>query len=288
LPGERLSGTFGGAQDAILWEAIRGPATDPDNDPDAPPFEIDIRITTPQGNPLVVEVGGHSFMDPSWADGPGVLVEPDQADRFFRVVAGFASALAVGEFPSGFEPEQRRLLDAATAAVEGLTSSSEDPGEALADEPTVETVTKALVVGSGAMSCNCQHEVRIRKKPAFVKNSIFDHSAIWLNVYSVVSGKKKLVGTFASCNHGTCASSSSMNTNCTKTFSKSTNEVTFLAYEACPTLYILWALIIPGALPVGHVCNDDTIVQYAAIKNSPSAPSILTCFVPDLYAPSCN
>lgn len=121
-------------------------------------------------------------------------------------------------------------------------------------------------------SSSYTHEVAIRRKRAF--GVVFEHSAIRLRIYQTGSN---LVAQYSTCNHGTCATDSSMSTKCIRTLFKP--DLTFY----------LWDLMCDyWGYPYGsHLCNGDTYQEYLSIKNSQSIDWGV-CGTARLYAPNCD
>jgi hypothetical protein len=294
VPGQELAGHFIRSGRKINFEALIGGQNEAylAGDQDAPDREIDIRFTTAMGTPLIVSVGGDSLMDPSWGQGTEEILNLEDMKTDFQLVLGAVDNLARVELPPELESERRRIIESGlSVALESAANEISAGSEPQNSSGELSQQSSPICVGSGCQCGTFEHEVFIRKKRAFVdtKGNPFEHSAILLKVYSIPKkGAKHLFGLWESANHGTPASSTAMSTKCSKNFRRNTNYVQSLLKDPCPTPYIGWALIGPK-IPVGyHTCNNDTVVQYAAIKNPNQQPSMATCWLPAIVAPNCD
>lgn len=125
---------------------------------------------------------------------------------------------------------------------------------------------------ASAATTTYNNVVTIKKKTAF--NIVFEHSSL---SYSLYKTSGQLLYTVVTCNHGSCASSSSMSTKCSKTFSQTTVD----AY-ASDLLCDFYGSVYPA-----HVCNNDTRAEYLSIKNRKRG-TWSSCTTPRLYAPACD
>ena len=103
-----------------------------------------------------------------------------------------------------------------------------------------------------AATAQYSHKVTIKKKRSNINlpRREYEHSALILQIYKQNGA---LLSSWHTSNHGTAATSSSMSTKCSKTFTKT--NVSFNVWDImCESYRSVW--------PVQHLCNDDTRQEY--------------------------
>jgi hypothetical protein len=256
VPETRLSGFFEQEGTRVYFEARSHTIPFHPENSESRPRETDVRFLDSAGRQFIIDAGGHALIDDAWpfeVDLTGV----DQQDRqhHLDLLLPLSKALAKHEVSPDLVLERDKLVGIARGVAEIREERVEKSF----------SPTSISVGGGGPISCNCEHEVEIRKKGAFIKSDTWaDHSAILLKVVSVGTSSRSLLGTISTSNHGTSAADGSMSTKCSRSFSRTSN-ITDLEYEPCSTAY-----------PV-HVCNDDTYLQYMAIHDGTSPTDRSTC-----------
>lgn len=245
---------------------IRGEANNLDLDPDAPPYVIDIRVSDQDGFPIVAQRGSDHFLDPVWKKslekiGEAYIV-PEQRFQDVGDLASFANDLRNQVQPALDKSEMSEwswIIDNTADLMEYVVEQSDNP-------PSSSEATER------AASTTYKNVVTINKKKAF--GIAFEHSAL---SYSLYSSTGKFLYSIVTCNHGACASSSSMSFKCSKIFTQST--VTAFASDLLCDFY--------GSPYSLHTCNSDTKAEYLSIKNQ-ARGTHGACYTPLLYAPSCD
>lgn len=243
--------------------AIPGEKNDLSNDPEAPPRALDIKIADQAGSSLAVQSGTGHLADKTWkleSELPPESVETRTQD--LADLASFADALERDVTP-GIEAsdlaEWSWVVDQLVSLmryIDAERTPTDRELEAIAAAPTA-TYTNV---------------VRIRKKPTLI---IAEHSSLSSSLYT---SSGSLLHTLVTCNHGACATASSMSTKCTKTFTQST--VNLWASDLLCDFY---------GWPYGthHLCHNDTRVQYLSIKNRQTG-HYNGCVSPRVTTPSCD
>lgn len=266
LPAGKISGSFTENGRTIYFETQKGLAN-PDDDPDAPPFELDIRIMDGRRAPFMVQTAGHRPMEEKWYEEQKAFentpINEEERSTDFSMLPSMIKSL------KSYNKKHKRTRWEIKEIIKLLMSVV---NENVFDE-TDDSFTENQVQEKATMaSSSFDHQVTIRKKKAF--GIIFEHSAIRLRIYKTYGS---LLLQHSTCNHGTCATSTSMSSKCTKTFTKSNL-----------TIY-LWDLMCDyWGYPYGsHLCNGDTYQEYLSVKNGQSIDWGV-CGTARLYAPDCD
>lgn len=87
------------------------------HDPEAPLHDIDLRFFSANGDPFIVQAGGHTLKDPSWLS----VVQQEEIDSVSRqkdliLARRAAYALENISLPEELEPERRSLIESALSA----------------------------------------------------------------------------------------------------------------------------------------------------------------------------
>ena len=249
----------------INLQVIRGEKNDLRADPDAPAYALDIRISDNEDASIASQTGTGSFVDKSWAK--KTAKQPMSLKNRSADISGLIL------FANELEQQVKPLLS--TSNLSEWTWIIDETVQ-LMKFTDKESKRKFVTTkqSRAATSTTYKRVVTIKKKPAFGV-TWFDHSSISTSLYQTSTGK--LLSTLVTCNHGTCASSSAMNTHCSKTFYQ--QYVDSYASDLLCDLY--------GYKYGQHVCNNDTRAEYLSIKNK-SKGTWSSCSTPKLYAPSCD
>lgn len=264
-----LTGTYEKDGRFVTFETRRGAPTSTAEfeapDPDAPPFEYDIRFLDWNDGVFYTQLGGDGYLDPTWANHPD-LPKTELAERPIAFAMAREAVILLEDelIDPAFDPEAEGLLDLASTSFAPDMPDEVDP---LDDD-------NAGVTPPKERSTTYHNNLFIRRKDALFSGSPADHSALWLKVYL---GSMKISET-ATSNHGTSASSSTMTTACSTNVDFSAPIK--LADLVCTTPYF----------PVGfgvHVCNDDTYVEYDEAKHLYTSTRSECSNTPNWYAPTC-
>jgi hypothetical protein len=261
-----VTGSFTKGKSTLYFEAIRGEAID-SAEPDAAPFTLDINVQDDSHTPFLIQ--GH---------GP----TPATKAYYENLVTSQATPVDEGV--------RRRAFALLPAAVVALTDYTEEHDLnaweirqiiALMNSVTLSDIEDADTEASSSSSriapsaiATYKHVVTIKRKAAFDIKWELEHSALLLAIYN---SKGSLLSQTSTCNHGACATSSSMTTKCTSTFLKP--YLTIYAWDLMCDGFGYWY--------GGHTCNTDTRQEYLSIKGS-SSQNWGICSVKYLYAPSCD
>lgn len=267
-----VNGSYTEEGRSISIEAIRGEENVGD-DPEALPYALDIRILDEDKIPFLVQNNGVSqrLGDMEWTN---VQENPDEAVRqqamemlpnaIRHVRAALAGEAWENATVQNITDENRWEI---SAVLDLMRSMAEDlPGKVFQKNPSDERSVMAT-------SYKYEYEVIIRKKP-FVTSYTSEHSALLVRYYN---NKGEFIGSLRSCNHGTCADSSSMSKHCSRKF-RSNNLLNL--YDKVCDQFTTYGV---------HTCNSDTRVQYLAYKYGYwGYNGYKDCFSPRLKAPSCD
>lgn len=279
-PGLGISGEFRKGDRKIVFEAVVGPTQNPKNNSEWVPYEVDVRFSDDTLKPFIVDFGGHTAINPTWSH----HIDTDNLDDFnrntsFWLVQEAMTALQSTSVDSKLEHAKNRLTSVGQRVAQYATASNDMfPQQLASGVQAYHLRPQAGTVGSGPISCNCEHELDIRTKAAFWVTP-YEHSAVWLRVYSITPGKRTMVGSMSTSNHGTSATDGSMSTKCSSKVSRR-NNLTGVEYEPCSTSW--------GFGKDNHFCNDDTVLEFEAFRNG-FVSSRATCSDASnrYYAPSC-
>jgi hypothetical protein len=237
-------------------------------DSELPTYETDALVTDANGAPFHTQMGGDSFLDPSWQTKPHIE-NFDLAGRLqdIQLLRDAGAAFRKLQVPAGLE--QLRLAGIQIGhTVDNMAKKSE------ASAPS------APATGDGTLA----PKDTISWGPSSVAKwdyMIYDqclfgctgkHSSVWLRGWSSSSG---IVYNAYSCNHGSCAYYSDMNWDCTMSgwrtddgthsrfFYSETTTSNSTYNGGCSTGYN-WSSV------GGHNCNDDTQLEINAIYSDSS------------------
>jgi hypothetical protein len=240
--------------------------------PELPTHDVDVRVLDADGRPILLQMAGHSFLDATWAQVP---VEGfDERGRLmdFGLMRQAVAEFRALELPPGLEQLRR------TGVQVGLATAAEHAKPELAGSRPPERGTIAW-----GPSSVVKWDFVVRKKP-FGCCGVGDHSAVELRGWSSSSS---VVYRAYSCNHGTCASDTSvMSTHCVMSGWRA-DDGTHSRYfysDGCTTSYNVTSV-------GGHNCNDDSELQGRAIwYDSPQSTTGGSCnsLGPHNWAPGCS
>lgn len=244
--------------------------------PDDPvTHEVDARLLSEDGFPFSMKIGGHAFIDDTWAE-----YEDDSGDAVeraedFRMGRRMAKALAGFDWPG----------DASSlVALRDLGAANDD--EALVSTPRPEGPGVALTPMS-VSTTGYYHTISVPRKyvVALFGSLAGYHSATWAKDYKVNPPipSTGLMQQVITCNHGTCADV--MATSCSERFDNRPSTLPTYAKSKCGTFVGVnshgaevgccntW-YDLGGS---GHVCNDDSAVQLSLIRGYTVADLTNTC-----------
>lgn len=260
---------------SLTYEMHLGPKMDTpptakeiEANPELPTYQIDAQVLDASGQPFQMQMGGDSFIDSSWAM-PHVE-NFDEAGRLkdIRLMRDAVPAFRGLKLPDGLE--QLRL-----AGIEiglGVEEVPEKPGHEIPAqaEPVIGQGTlapQADAVTGGAAVVKWDYQIRHKD----TAGGLGDHTAVLLRGWSSSSS---VVFNAVSCNHGSCANSSSMSTHCTlsgfrsddgthtRFFYSEPSTSTGQRSGGCTTGYSWDSGLLAGSR---HNCNDDAELQRNAI-----------------------
>ncbi|HWU87075.1 MAG TPA: hypothetical protein VN253_07360 [Kofleriaceae bacterium] len=243
--------------------------------PDLPTHEVDVRVLDADGRPFVTQMGGHAFIDETWALPSVEGFDEERRQQDFELVANAAAAFRTLELPPSLEQFRR------TGIQIGLGAGA-DHGKPEVIEGKPEAGSPQGVVAWGPSSV-VKWDFVVRKK-CFPACAIGNHSAVTLRGWSSDS---RIVFQAHSCNHGTCASDTSvMAVHCVMPGFRADDGThsRFFYPNGCTTSYNVTSVW-------GHNCNDDSELQGRAIwYDSPQSTSGGSCNSagPHDWAPGCT
>lgn len=241
--------------------------------PDLPTYQVDARVLDSNDQPIHMQMGGDAFLDASWSMPP--IENFDEAGRLqdFQLMEDAEPAFRRLQLPASLEQLRFAALEIARSL------HNEAPKQELELTPTGEPqlpqgLTRPLadpVLASGPSSVR-KWDFVVRKK--CLAGCLADHSAVFLRGWSATS----IVFRAYSCNHGTCASNTTvMRDHCTmpgfrtddgtrlRYFYTESSTTTGARYGGCTTGYKASSLR-------GHNCNDDSELQGRAIWHDRAQP----------------
>lgn len=264
----------------IRYEMRLGPAMEapPSLDdlaanPELPTHDVDVRVLDAEGRPILLQMAGHSFLDTTWATVPSVEGFDERGRLMdFALMRHAVADFRALELPLGLEELRRTGIQIGLAAT----------GEPAKPELVGTRPSERGVIAWGPSSV-VKWDFVVRKKP-FGCCGVGNHSAVELRGWSASSS---IVYRAYSCNHGTCASDTSvMSTHCVMPGFR-TDDGTHSRYfysDGCTTGYNVTSVW-------GHNCNDDSELQGRAIwHDSPQSTSGGSCNSagPHNWAPGCS
>lgn len=258
--------------------------------PELPTYQADALVTDAARIPIYQQMGGDSFIDPSWDPKPRIAGF-HEADRLLdiQLLRDAGEAFRKLAVPSSLD--QLRLVGLQIGR--SVDTMFEKPGAAAPTVPATGdgTLSQKAVVAWGPDTV-AKWDYRIRAKCLF--GCAGKHSAVHLRGWS--SGGS-IVYNASSCNHGSCATWSDMATECvmsgyrtddgtnSRYFYSDTTTSNSERNGGCSTTYY-W-----NSGPGGHNCNDDTTIQRNAIYyDSSQDTSGGTCSAAgsNYYPPGCH
>lgn len=242
-----MSGVIVGEAGRVRFEVSVGAETPLETrGPDVPTHEVDVRFTDENGAPFLMQIGGHQPMDPQWWADLNEIPPVGDREALLELVPAAAD-----------EAKRRGSPEVVLQALEGARSAASqfDP------EPP-ELIDRGDAAPPPAASYT--QKLYRKKKAAWNLSSstLGEHSAVYVYVYS---SSGALVSSYYTCNHGTCANSSSMSTY--KSGSYTTSGI--VANYLCSTSW--------GLTSGTHTCNDDTLMQYYVLFYNTTSPTSSTC-----------
>ncbi len=255
----------------IMIETRRGPKTPAElrlSDPDAPQFEIDIRLVDEQGFPFFTQYGGHGPIEPTWKHDYNQSKDPllkalanpsdQQARSAFRAAEHALVGLSQTRLNKDLAPEYRALLNVLPTVrsmmvverIEQISAQQSDGAE----------------VASPAVTCTYKNKIAIYSQPCCA-NSVTGayHSG---TIAQNISTSGQTTQAWSACNHGTCPSKMPLKCSWTSTASR-------CALSALPVCTSNYSIL--GSCNT-HVCNDDSKMQFDGVKgNYCPAPNTPTC-----------
>jgi hypothetical protein len=261
--GSDVSGAYVSGERAVFFETRRGEISMYATlDPEAPPYEMDVRVLDQNGRTLYVRLGGDGFIDPAWAsDLRADLSRPpmDPAERAaaLTLMQEAMTTLSNVALDARLAPEHTALVRAGTAIPEDMIKPSLQQNGEIGFAPPY-------------------NYYELHRKTIYAYSG--EHSATYLNVYGTL---------IENCNHGECADS--MATKCGGYGSAgwgyweqsgSTGSVT----GTCLTGYDLFSQ------NGGHNCHDDSVIQMRGMIWGGQDQYGGTCSngTSHRYAPSCG
>ncbi len=260
-----ITGIFELGGRSIAFETVRGRRiSGPFADTDDPRYELDVCFRDAEGRPFLLQIGGDEVLDPACDPerdveraGDDVHEARSGADR----VADFAGAAAALEALEGL-PFRRRFAEEHRALVGHLALAVAVPAmtepDCAAPDVVCETVAEAVLAGR-THNDGWRHMINVYAGPI---RSIpgATHGATVAYRYDAASGR--LERAWHRCNHGRCYYDWTMDRLCS--FWSFFDRRYHVHQEACGTTYSPRS----GAdrwWP-GHNSNDDTSIQYRAVR----------------------
>lgn len=230
--------------------------------PNEPQYEMDARFVDAKGGTFILQVGGDVMMDPAWAkDIATSSTHPADRDLDFQAARSAAGALATN-LPKEFA---EHIVHAKNLT---LTLPSERPEL----QAKAATITKLLPT-EAAYDSSCQYnwwEGDLYYKTIYF---VANHSATieWNYSNCTSSWDEEVVN----CNHGTCATDSSMSYTCYSNPSVGWvggyTDVNSLSYEHSTSIGSVTGSCNSGYnwdTPPGHECNEDSAFQLNEVKSA--------------------
>ncbi len=275
---EGIVGTYSHKVGQVRIETRRGRSTvavDRRQDPGAPLYEIDVRITDETGYPFFLQFGGHGPIDDSWTKSETVfgLEAPVPSDE--KATANFQAAERALEeivhlrFVPEWREEHRTLGKVLAAIREGVAMDTMKP----IDEYV-----------AAASTCNYRHKLSVYKGTCCWNGLTgAEHSATRA---TNVSASGAVTQIWSALNHGRAYSDSTMSF--------------YDSWESAANRCAMGTVSTPAKCATEysrlgrcgtHVCNDDSITQCDSLKTL-STPVGLTGTCSDctlrLKAPRCD
>lgn len=243
--GDELVIGYREADNAVYFQTLRGEELvfgENTIDPDAPQYEISVRVVNTNGDPITVAIGGdNNGRTIDWLEPvTGLYSDYINTERSDELKLATKAADVLSESIVGFDEEILALKQHIDAAI--VDSST-------IENQTVEEETSR----SSKATSTWSYCLRIKKKGVLFNGSPADHSALFVS-FIRPDGR---AFTYVTCNHGTCADDSSMQISGEKSFVKS-NSLPVVDSLPCDNAGYSY-----GFTSGKHVCNDDTLYQYS-------------------------
>jgi len=241
---------------------IRGEQNDLRVDPAASPYALDIKISDSDDFTIAAQSGSGHFVDQSWGrETTAVPLSLEKHQRDVAELSSFANSLQEQVKPRLGKSTFSQWLWVVDEIVD-LLRYTDDQSKI---SPSIDDYDPKAAAAYRIV-------VAIKKKVAF--GVVFEHSSLSSSTYKSTG---QFLYSIITCNHGTCASSSTMSTKCSATFTQSTLDG-YASDLLCD--FYGWPYLV-------HVCNNDTRAEYLSIKNR-SRGTWSSCSTPRLYAPPCD
>jgi hypothetical protein len=246
--------------------------------PELPTREVDMRVLDAEGRTILLQAGGHVLADPEWNMQSIEGFDEAERNREFLLLRDAVPALRALDLP----PSLEELRLAAISVGLGIEETPNKPE--IQEELAAATAARKVqsVVARGPSSVVLWDFV-VRDK-CFPACGVGNHSAVYLRGWS---SSNSIVFRAYSCNHGTCASDTSvMKDHCVMPGFKSDDgsHSRYFYVDGCTTDYNVTSIW-------GHNCNDDSELQGRAIwRDSPQSTSGGSCdsIGPHNWSPGCS
>lgn len=254
------NGIFGSYEhegEILYFETRRGPRTPSvlrKSDPRTPKFEIDVQFMNGNGQPFLIQIGGHAPIDETWVASTEGFTDDagPKREREFVLAAKTIESLAKVKFTRRFHPEYRTLLHLAPLVASARVIDKIEEG---GDQ---ETSSPKLLASSPY-----RHKVEIHDQSCCF--GLGRHGA---TLGKLISSSGVTTTAVITCNHGTCAHQ--MPHKCSWTSPANRNNHVH-NHASCSTPYNPTSVY-------GHNSNDDTDHQYREVReNFHPSPTGGTC-----------
>ena len=266
-------------------------------------FEGDVLLSDSQGRVMLVEVGGHQPVDPTWP--ARMAAEHGRVDPTLRKQE-LALAITAAK-QAALSPQlnaEEKILAQGLVVSAGATLAEFDTGkEALRDAESSswhhwhpfhdhdQAGEDHSARQKSALAGPYVHQVYIRSASCCWSFGI--HSATRLRIFDSAA---TLLADYKTRNHGRLVDDASMATvsGCPKSFSPRSNMVPpyqpYVTTDLDGTYNMAGGCNTPNGTTNGtHTCNDDSYAQYTNVKNNAtSAYSICSDNILTSVAPTCN
>jgi hypothetical protein len=278
-----LSGTFERDGDTISFEVIRGARKPKHERPERGEsrYVLDVCLKDSHGRPFLVQIGGDDALDqscepdleeepPEDATARGTALIPEERDASFRTAEAAIATLGGLEFKKKFAAEHEALVGMGHLLERAQAELDCDDENVICEEGDPATLSQPR-----SHNNRWQHIIEIWQGP--VTSHVRDYElvrfpdAIGTHGATVAFRRDYRNGSISAawqrCNHGKCPYHRRMSFKC-RLFSW-WNRRYHIHNETCVTNYALFS----GQLSRGHNCNDDTYMQYRAVRLNRHAPS---------------
>lgn len=223
----------------LTFETRRGPRVPRElrDSVAAPEFEIDVRILNKNGEPFLVQIGGHEPVDGMWSSSfeaapQGTVSDPAEVRTQFEGALEMVSVMHAVRFQADLAAEHKALLNL---------------------EPLIRSLLAPAPIGEERQTsaCNYRNSIAIHDQPCCA--GLGRHSG---TIARNIAANGTTTQAWAACNHGTCPQQMPLKCQWTS----DANRCTLPTVPVCSTPYN--ALSCCG----GHNCNDDSSIQYTAVR----------------------